>query len=235
MPDTSVQQLISGVYALLRRVSKRKLPTVDVLARLNDVVRAYLQEQSISANEQGTDTAAATVVANGNGIDFLLTVTNVREFEPVHLVYALTAAPTAFFPIVESSFEEFERHRTRTDYIAGVFYDQALLADGVKLRLNIAPANIGNYIWRLAYRLPLLTALAKGTRIPVPVNFLSMVKVATALLCIPMVRDDTKDWAEWVATARPSLESELRGWESRHNVRLLRDTSSSKLVQQEAK
>jgi hypothetical protein len=207
-----LQQVMAGVYAILGRPSQVKLPYKDVQARINDRAKLHLAEMNLlSKAEKATRLSTPAVASLGAGNDFTLTVANYFEIDPVLLEYSLDGGAT-WFPGVKTTVDVFPRHRARNDYVAYAFYGDSILDNGIYVKLNIAPANIGNYPWRLTHRLSYLDALTVGSGIPLPVFFLPMLKAEVASFCVLLVKDKSDEWRKFIAPVKASLDEELKSW-----------------------
>lgn len=212
----STQQIISGVYTLLRRLSQQKLAYLDVLERLNDVVRGYVQDMQLGAREQRT--VVAEVVPERDDTDYSLRVPNVPDFEPRLLEfspsYYAAGAERAWYEVRLVTFEAWPQHFSQPRPAAAI-YGSSVVPDGVKIKFNLSEEAIANCLWRLSYRLPLLAVVQLGERAPIPPHFLPMLKVETALLCLPLVRDDSETWMKWQREIQPLYVAELAQWKAR--------------------
>jgi hypothetical protein len=214
MPET-VQQVINGIYTLLRRPSDIKLPPDDVLELLNDDLKGRVQDLDLGGRDQRTETAIATIEADEAGIDYIITVPDVPDFEPRRLEYGFTASGIQqFFEAQVVTFDSWAQQFV-SDRLVASFFGSSALTEGMKLRLNISPAALANYDYRLTYRLPLLTIVQTGSRPPIPTNFLPMVKLSVAIKAISIVKDDSEGWIAWVKRTLPTYEGNLLQWETR--------------------
>lgn len=212
MPDT-IQQVIAGVFTLLRRPSDLKLSPDDVLELLNDELRGRVQDLDLGGRDQRTETIAVTI--DEDDIDYLIRIPNVPDFEPTKLEYGLaTSSVQAFWDANVVAPSAWANHFDGSRLSAS-FYGSASLQEGTKVKLNIDPAALANYQWRLTYRLPLLTIVQTGERPPIPTNFLPILKLAVALKAMPIVRDDSDEWVAWVARTQPVYATDLLHWEER--------------------
>lgn len=215
MPDTT-GQVIAGVYTLLRRPSDIKLPYQDVLERLNDVLRGLVQDMNLGGRERRTESALVTI--DQDDVDFLLRMPNIPDFEAVGLEYSplnsYVGSTKPWYEVVVVPYSSWGRHFSG-DRMAAAFYGSSSLQEGTKVRLNINPSDLGNYEFRLSYRLPLLTIVQLGERPPIPSNFLPMVKLETAIACAPVVQDDTEGWKKWLEKTLPVYAVQLAEWRRR--------------------
>lgn len=211
MPDT-VQQVIAGIYTLLRRPGLKLHPD-DVLEAVNDVLRGYVQDLDLGGRDQRTETAEVTI--DEDDIDFLIRLPNVPDFEPVKLEYGFASSGVqAFFDANVVSQSAWANHYD-SNRVAASFYGSSALQEGTKVKLNIDPARLGDYQWRLTYRLPLLTIVQTGERPPIPSNFLPMLKLNVALKVMPLVKDDTDEWKAWMRDTKPIYAADLMRWSAR--------------------
>lgn len=212
MPDTT-QQVIAGIYTLLRRPSELKLHPDDVLELLNDDLRGRVQDLDLGGRDQRTETAEVTI--DPDDIDYLIRLPNVPDFEPVRLEYGLTANNLqAWWEANVVSPSAWAQHFD-SDRLAASFTGSFAMQEGVKVRLNIDPSQLGNYQWRLTYRLPLLNIVQTGDRPPIPTNFLPMLKLSVAIKAMSIVKDSTDEWVAWMRRTLPIFSADLQRWEER--------------------
>lgn len=215
MPD-SIQQVVSGVRTLLRRPSDLKLPAQDILERLNDTLRGLVQDMDLGGRERRTESALVSI--DPDDIDYLIRMENIPDFEPVRLEYSPINSyvnnTRPWYETVIVPYSAWERHFAG-DRMAASFYGSSSLTEGTKVRLNIDSSEIGNYEFRLSYRLPLLTIVQLGERPPVPSNFLPMVKLEVAIACAPLVQDETEEWKKWLERVIPIYTAQLLEWKTR--------------------
>jgi hypothetical protein len=216
MADTS-KQLIAGVYSLLRRPSQVKLPYQDVRLAMNDLLRAYVRDLAMSEKEDRTELADATIIPNSNGIDYLLTIAGVPDFEPVKLEYGPVSysGTRPWYEAVIADLDNFTRHLNKTDYVAAAFYASQSVAAGIKVKLNLTSTQLADYVFRIAYRVPLLTAIALTGELPIPQDFVTMFKLESALMLMPQVKDESDGWNRWVAATQPIYQAAVEGWKLR--------------------
>lgn len=212
----TTQQVLVGIRILLRRVSEAKLPNDDLLLLLNDDLKGRVQDMDLGGRDQRTETVAVTI--DDDDIDYLITLPEVPEFEPVRLEYRLaTPGLNAVAVWREASVVTGASWSNQFDMgrIAASFYGSAALDEGMKVRLNIDPGTLASYQWQLTYRRPLLAIVQTGDSPPIPTNLLPMVKVAVAIKAIPIIQDDSPEWLAWVKRALPIYEADLVRWEER--------------------
>jgi hypothetical protein len=209
----TTQQVKTGIYILLRRPSDVKLPDDDVLLLLNDELRGRVQDMDLGGRDQRTETVDLTI--DQDDIDYLINLPEVPEFEPVRLEYSLATPGFASWRDVSIVTGASWANQFDLGRIAASFYGSAALDQGMKLRLNIDPGTLANYLWRLTYRRPLLSILQSGDSPPIPTHFLPMVKLSVAINAMPIVRDDSAEWIAWMNRTLPLYEAELVRWEER--------------------
>lgn len=208
MPDT-MQQVVAGIYTLLRRPDEVKLPYQDVLEVVNDLLRGYTQDMSLNSRDLRTEVAEAQIVADD--IDYILSLPNVPDFELVKLEHGALTGVTderAFYSARLVPLDGWENHFS-AGYTAASVYGSASLQEGVKVKLNMTPEQVGEQIWRVTYRLPVLTVVQMGERPPIPSAHLPMLKREAAIHLMPMVRDDSKEWVDWMSRTIPIYTGEL--------------------------
>jgi hypothetical protein len=212
MPET-VQQVINGIYTLLRRPSEQKLPPDDVLELLNDDLKGRVQDLDLGGRDLRSETVAATIEAAD--IDYIITAPDVPDFEPRRLEYGLTTGNVNAWWEAQVVTPDSWTSQFVSDQVVASFYGSTALAEGSKLRLNISPAGVANYTWRLTYRLPLLAIVQTGERPPIPSNFLPMPKLSVAMKAMPIVKDDSPEWIAWMDRTLKIYGADLLRWEER--------------------
>jgi|SRR5580765_225935 len=219
----TVQQVISGVYTLLRRPSELKLHPDDVKELLNDDLRGRTQDLDLMGREQRTE--SREVAVDPDDYDYRVRMTAVPDFEPVRLEYCapVYANVEAWNEVILMNPRVWKTHYTWQDKVIGAFYGSLAVQDGCRLKLNLDPPAASTYRWRLTYRTPFLRIVQEGERPPIPGNFLPLLKLSTALKCIPIVNDNSPEWDAWVARVSPVYVAELTQWEQRWQTYL--DTS----------
>ncbi|HKS27825.1 MAG TPA: hypothetical protein VJS44_08400 [Pyrinomonadaceae bacterium] len=207
-------EVIAGVYTLLRRPSDpQQLAYLDVLERLNDILRGYVQDMDLGGRDRRTETAEVAI--DEDDIDYLIRLPNVPDFEPVSLEYGLTDSTTQSWRAAQVvSFNSWPKHYGQ-GYVAASFYGSSGLQEGIKARLSLTPDEVGRRTWRITYRLPLLAIVQMGERPPIPTNFLPMLKYETAIACMPIVNDDSDEWKAWKKENLPVYVGLLQGWKER--------------------
>lgn len=219
----TVQQVISGVYTLLRRPSELKLHPDDVKDLLNDDLRGRVQDMDLVGREQRTRTREVSV--DYADIDYRICLASVPDLEPVKLEYSPPAyTGTELWGEVQLINQRvWANHYTWSDRVVGAFYGSLNCPEGIALKLNLDPAAVGQYRWRLTYREPLLRIVQEGERPPIPTNFMPMVKTAVALKAMGVIEDDSQDWLTWSQRTMPLYTADLLRWEERWRIYL--DTS----------
>jgi hypothetical protein len=213
MPDTT-QQVAAGVYTLLQRPSQAKLAYQDILERMNDILRGYVQDMDLNGRDQRTETADVQLLEDD--IDYIVSLPNVPDFEPVRLEYGqvLSGMEQVWRAATIVPFSAWTGHFDR-DYLAASFYGSSSLQEGMKVRLNIDPINLGDYRFRLSYRQPLLAIVQLGDRPPLPSNFLPLLKYDTALDCLPLVRDSSEEWKTFKKEMAVLWAARVQDWRAR--------------------
>lgn len=200
MPDT-MQQVIARIRALLRRPSEAKLPYQDIQERANARLRGYVQDQQLNLKELRTEIVEVPIVEDD--IDYLVSMPNVPDYEPVRLEYnAFDGVNASWYEVHLVPFSSWTQHFPGPR-VTGSFYGSFALQEGMKLKLNIEPADVGNRLWRLSYRTPLLNAVQLGERPPIPTNHLPMLEYDSAVDCFPLVRDESESWLGWMRRTEP--------------------------------
>lgn len=210
----TIQQIIAGIYARLRRPSEARLHYKDVQEQVNDLLRLYVQEENLSLREAHTVKAGVTPELQDNG-DYLIRVPNVPDFEPVMLEYTPEQLGSvdnqAWYEIQLVPLHAWAQHFT-LNRVSASFYGALATSDGQFARLNLADLEVNQAQFRLTYREPLLALLQLGEQPPLPANFLPMLKIDGALNCAPLVNDDSEEWTAWWERTRPQYEAQSLQW-----------------------
>ncbi len=210
-PDTA-QQIVTGVRVNLRRPSELKLPDDDILEKINDLCREYVQEANLAIREHRTVVAPLTVTVPDDSTvaDFLISDFEVPDFEPHKLEYANLLGPTFnWHEITIVPFEAWARNYAAGRVVAS-FYGSSQTATPAKLKLNLLDTQLDGLQFRLSYRLPLLTIIQMGDKPPIPSAHMPMLKLEAAILCMPLVRDDSDEWIAWMDRTLPLYTSKLQ-------------------------
>lgn len=208
----TTQKLIFRARAVLGNfLTQEELYYEDARDELNSLCAGYVQDQDMAGRDRRTVTEEVEVAEGG--VDFLLSVPNVPDFEPVKLEYRDSASTNTrgWRPASLVPFAAWEQHRDSGAVVASVYGSYAL-PEGQKLKLNLAPEEAALLSWRLSYRLPLLLELQMGDRPPIPENFMPMVELDLAVACVPLVRSRRQEWKDWQAERLPLVVARLREW-----------------------
>lgn len=208
----TVQQVISGVYAYLRRPSELKLHPDDVKDLLNDELRGRVQDIDLLGREQRTESRDVTIDADD--YDYRVRMSAVPDFEPMKLEYCAAPNSRLWCEVVLVNHRAWKTQNWQ-DQVIGAFYGSIAVQDGCRLKLNLPPQAVGAYRWRLTYRVPFLRIVQEGERPPLPANFLPLLKVAVTLKAIPLVQDNSPEWAAWTERFIPIFTANLALWENR--------------------
>lgn len=217
----SAQQVVAGVYTLLRRPSQAKLAYKDVLKRMNDNLRGYTQDMNLNGRQQRTAISDVRLVRDD--IDYKVLLSTVPDFEPVRLEYspglASSAGDRAWYEAITVPFEAWEHHYSRP-HVAASFYGSSGMPEGVKVKLNMGEAEFGDAIFRMSYRMPLLTIVQMGERPPIPSDFIPMLELDTGVDVAPLVRDYSAEWKAWMKEILPIYIARAQQWNERWKMYL---------------
>lgn len=205
----TTQRLVARVYSVLGGfLTQEELYYEDVRDEANAVFAGYVQDQDLAGRDRRTAVEEAEV--EEGDIDFLLTVPNVPDFEPVSLEYGGQANATAR-AYLKATLVPLSAFRYGPGVVASIYGSRAL-EEGQKVRLSLTPDEVSKLSWRLTFRLPLLNELQMGERPPVPENFMPMLELQTALKCVKLVRSRSEEWKEWKRDNLALVRDELREW-----------------------
>lgn len=198
-------QIATGVRVLLRRVSDIKLPQPDIYEQINDNLRGKIQDLQIGGRDRRTRTV--DIDLDEDDIDYRLAGINVPDLEQAKLEYGvgLTTSTIAWQEAHVVPLDTFARHFDQ-GYVAAAFYDED------KVKLNLDPNAVASYCWRLTYREPLLAIIEEGAVIPLPSDFVPMLKKEVAVACEPLVRDDSEQWIAWTLRTMPKYRTDILAW-----------------------
>jgi len=219
----TVQQVISGVYTLLRRPSELKLHPDDVKDLLNDDLRGRCQDIDLTGREQRTETSEVQITPDE--FDYRVVLSTVPDFEATKLEYCAPqyANYEAWREVILMNQAVWKQHYSWQDEIIGSFYGSLAVQDGCKLKLNLDPNVAAGARWRLTYRVPFLRIVQEGERPPIPASFLPLLKTGVALKAMAIVQDNSPEWDQWTAKVTPIYTASLVQWEQRWQTYL--DTS----------
>lgn len=209
-PDTT-QQIVTGVRVNLRRPGDIKLPNEDIQEKINDLCRQYIQEESLQIRDRRTVVAPLTItVPEDNTVaDFEITDFAVPDFEVQRLEVANATGPTFIWQEADVvPFEAWARHYTQNHVVAS-FYGSSDTSTPAKVKLSLLDSEVPRFQFRVSYRLPLLTIVQLGDKPPIPSAHMPMLKLHAAILCMPLVKDDSLEWVAWMARTLPLYESQL--------------------------
>lgn len=210
----TMQQVSAGVRVLLRRVNDTKLHSDDIREQLCNLLRGYSRDLNVS--ERDRKTTVIDVEIQEDDIDYILNF-DLQDSEVEKLEYGADAGAGAIawseVDIVDLS--AFARHFDQP-YVAAAFY-----GDG-NLKLNINPETAAGLVWQLTYRESMLQSVASNARVPLPGDFIPMLTKEGAVLCMPLVRDDSPEWVGWMERTIPMYETTILEWNNpgfKHNGR----------------
>lgn len=210
-PDTA-QQIVTGVRVNLRRPSDIKLPDDDILEKINDLCREYVEEESLSINEHRTTIAPLTITVPdvSTNPDFDISDFEVPDFKPHKLEYANLLGETFNWQeITIVPFETWARHYSQGRIVAS-FYGSSETTTPSKVKLSFLDTQLADLQFRLSYRLPLLTIIQMGDKPPIPSGHMPMLKLEASILCAPLVRDDSMEWIAWMERTLPLYVTKLQ-------------------------
>lgn len=198
----TAQQFVTGVRILLRRPSDVELPDDDILKIGNDLFLQYIQQESLSTRDRRTEVAPIEITAGAEvtDADFTALVDGVTDFEPQLLEYAPLTSSDGNIPWRELRIvplAAWSRHYTGNIPVAA-FYGSSSLQTPCKVKLSLLDSEVARLRFRVTYRLPLLTIVQMGDRPPIPLAHLPMAEREAAILCAPLVLNDSTSWKEWV-------------------------------------
>jgi hypothetical protein len=215
----SIQNVVAGVYTLLQggvgRLNQNELDWSDVLELGTDVMRGFVRDGELAHREHRTITAEAVLELDSAGVDYLVSVATLPDFEPTALQYNFeTGSVSGWGDVKVVDLDAFPQYYNATA-VYGAFYGGSATPEGLKLRLNVTPADVCARCWRITLRLPLFAQLQLGSRPPLPVDFMRMVKLAWAIACVPIVKvskEKREEWRAWKKETLPQYAAELLGW-----------------------
>lgn len=195
------QQFVTGVRILLRRPSDLELADDDILKIGNDLCVQYAQEQSLSTRDRRTEVAPITITPGDtvDDADFVALLDGVSDFEVEALEYAPLASTDGIIPWREAVVvprAAWRRHFTQ-DYVAAAFYGSSSLQTPCKVKLTLLDSQVERLQFRVTYRLPLLTIMQMGDKPPIPLAHMPMLEREAAILCAPLVQNDSESWKSW--------------------------------------
>lgn len=210
-PDTA-QQIVTGVRILLRRPSELKLPDDDILEVINELCQEYVEEESLSIKSHSTVVSPLTIAVpeDDSEADFEISDFEVPDFKVEKLEYANLLGPTFNWQeITVVPFETWARHYSQGRMVAS-FYGSSQTTTPAKVKLSLLDTQVENLQFRLSYRLPLLTIVQMGDKPPIPSAHMPMLKREAAILCAPLVKDDSEEWIAWMARTLPLYATKLQ-------------------------
>ena len=193
----TMQMIVAGVRQLLRGVSEAKLPDIVIRTQAQDALKQFIQEDDLSNRQRRTRSVEVEFTTGDE--DFSVGLEDIPEFEAVKLEY-WTGRRWLEANIVD--FQAWSRHQD-ADYVAAAFYGDK------NVKVNRTTDDVVNATWRLSYRESLLAVLQLGDKPPLSSAHLPMLKREVAVLCIPLVTDDTEEWKVWVDRFLPQYEAKL--------------------------
>lgn len=210
----TMQQVIAGVYALLRRPSQQKLAARDVQERVGDLLKGYVQDLNLEGRQSRVAVSDVQLDRQADG-SYAFAIGEAEEFEPVSLESGSAAASGVEWSQTQLvPFDVFDRHYAGRGEVAALYFG----ADGgARLRMNLSPERVASLRWRVSYRLPLLAVVQMGERPPLPTSFLPMLKFAAAVECGFLVNDTSEEWSAWWRATAPlyvrRAEKEEERWQ----------------------
>jgi PKD domain len=215
----TVGDLIPSIRASLRRPSDAKLHYRDVLDVINDLLRGYSRDLHVSEQDHRTDEAQC-VFNHLDGSDYLLTIDGVSEVEPMELKY-VPSAELRTDPQSQAWREmtivplDYYSERHQRDAAVCSFFAGLVLANGVKVKINLDQDTIEQSVWKIRYRVPLLRLLTLTAKTPLPADFIPMLKLEAVLMCLPRMRDDSKEFYAWRKANEPIFMGMVAAWRGR--------------------
>lgn len=215
----SIQNIVAGVYVLLQggigRLSQNELDWNDVLEVGTDVMRGFMEDAGLAHRDLHTAVSEVQLDPDEAGMDYLVTVPGVPDFEPKELRYGIQAGgPVGWGDVKLIDLDAFPQFYNASNPY-GAFYGSTATPEGLKLRLNFFNADTAACCWQLTYRLPLFAQLQLGDRPTLPVTYMRMVKLAWAIACFPIVKVPKEKliiWRDWKRETVSQYAGELLGW-----------------------
>lgn len=208
------QTIIAGAFTLMRRPGFNKLDYFDALEVLTDLLRGWVQDLDLGGRDHRTVVSPVDLDLDSEGVDYLVRMADVPDFEPIGLEFNVSAGTLTGWGIVRKvDYDVFPNYFDSNSPVCA-FYGSSATPDGVKMRMNIAQADVVNRSWRLSYRLPLLSVVQMGQRPIIPTNFMRMVKLALCVALVPLVKDESDEWDRWKRETLPQYRAELLTWDN---------------------
>lgn len=223
IPDTNrtgaaLLDLIPSVRALLRDPSDLKLHYLNIVEVVVDLLRGYARDLSINKNDAQTDETPC-VLSFLEGNNYLLTVDGTDEIEPISLKFRANnpgdfQGNDVWYEITGVPYDYYSDMHLRQSNICS-FYGGLISAHGTKVKINVARELIEKSSWKVVTKLPLLQILTLATPVNLATDFLAMLKVEAAYNCMPMIKDDSKEFVAWADRSKRDYMARIVDWRRR--------------------
>lgn len=214
----TIQSVLAGSFALLRRPTFQELDYNDALDVLVDLLRGWIQDLDLGGRDMRTAVSDVTLSPDNASDDYLVNLQDIPDFEPIGLEFNLNTGNLSGWGVVRKVDYDVYPSMFGSGRPVCAFYGSTAVPDGVKLRLNIVPEDVANRVWRLSYRLPLLSVVQMGDRPPIPTNMMRMVKLGLAIALAPLVKNNSDEWREWKRENLPIYRAEYLSWDNPDDV-----------------
>lgn len=208
----TVLQIISSVYAVMN-VSPLELSIQDVEQELNDVVRRKLHDLKFSSRESCTEETDCSLTLE-EYIDYSISFLgkSKTELDPIYLKYSeklLTAGNVGWSSANVVPLRAFEQYADQPEVFVAFYGAKA----SHRVKINRSDEWIAAKNWRIVLARPMEQFLVvTSQQVPLPDDFIPMVRVETIINCVPRVRSKSKDWREWRADNLPLLIDKRANW-----------------------
>jgi hypothetical protein len=203
MPE-STQQCRTAVRTLLGRPSESKLPEDDITGVLMRLLRGYCQD--LSLNHRDRKTVKEEVDIDEDDVDFIISLPTISDYEAEKLEFQL--ANQEISVTAEARLIPYSAWSSQFDGSTIV----ASLYGEDKIAINLTPEMVAARRWFLSYRPALIDLIQSNAPIPLPSDFTAMLQMEAAILCVPLVGDDSDKWIGWCDRSLPIYRSECLRW-----------------------
>lgn len=217
----TVIDLVADIRAALRRPPDQKLNYSDMVTVLGDILRGYARDLGVSNQAHNADERQA-VLNHLDGNVWLLNVPGVSEVELADLSFRSNAAAQNFeiWQKVTIVPLDYFGERAFLDAAVGAVFGGTLQETGVKIKLNLAVETVRNAAWKALVRIPTLKLLQLSAKIPLPADFVPMIKNEAKLLLLPYIRDNSPEFYTWRKFNEPVWLGQKMEWMKRWEMYL---------------
>lgn len=221
LPDRNetINDLIPSIRSVLRRPSDAKLSYRDIMDVLTDLLRGYSRDLHVAEQSHRTDEGQCTL-SYLDGSNYLLTIPGVADVEAMALRFALATdvanatQDTIWREVTIVPIDYYTERHTRDAAVCS-FFGGMIVENGLKIKINLSREQVEQSVWTIRYRVPFLRLLTLASKTALPADFIPMLKMEAAMMCLPRMRDDSSDFYAWRKANEPIFAASIGNWRGR--------------------